>query len=210
MASTGRRFSTGLQFLDRLLDGGIPAGSLLALHAPPASQSELLLRELVSIHRTLYVPTLRPAAEVTAWAEAAPGDVDLRADHRRPDDLLADPDSLIHEADPESLLVVDPVDGVEAGDREAYVDFLTRLKRHLRETDGVGVLHCIDRGVDSPARGTTLKRADDVWRIELVAGSREIKTRLLVTKSRWGRALTEPVPILMTDRVRIDTSRRIA
>lgn len=211
MASTGRRFSTGLPFLDRLLDGGIPAGTLLALTAPPASQSELLLRELLATHRTLYVSSLRPAAEVGAWAAATvPGEVDVRAEHRRPATLLDDPDSLVDAVDPESVVVVDPVDGVEAGDRGAYVEFLARLSGRLREVDSVGVLHCMDHGADPPARATTLKRADAVWQVELAALSRDIKTRLLVTKSRHGRALTEPVPLLMTDRVRIDTSRRIA
>jgi hypothetical protein len=211
MASTGRRFSTGLPFLDRLIDGGIPAGSLLALVAPPASQSELLLRELAAAHRTLYLSTLRPAAEVQAWAETTTaGDVDVRAEHRRPATLLDDPDWLVEEITPESLVVIDTADGIERGDRETYVDLLTRLSSRLRSVDSVGVLHCLEQGTDPPARATTLKRADAVWRIELAALSRDIKTRLLVTKSRYGRALTEPIPLLMTDAVRIDTSRRIA
>lgn len=59
-------------------------------------------------------------------------------------------------------------------------------------------------------RWQTLNRADDVRELEVHALSRDVKTRLLVTKSRYGYSLTEPIPLVLTGRVRIDTSRRIA
>jgi len=72
------------------------------------------------------------------------------------------------------------------------------------------VLHCIagDAPVP-PLRDLSLNRADHVWQLQVMALSRDVKTRLLITKVRNGRALTEPVDLLMTDRVRVDTSRRI-
>lgn len=55
----------------------------------------------------------------------------------------------------------------------------------------------------------TLNRVDQVWWLQLELLSREIRTRLYVTKARAGRALTEPIPLTLTDQVVIDTSRNI-
>lgn len=59
-----RRLRTGIDVLDRKLSGGITAGSVVALIAPPASQAELLLYELTVPRRTLYLTTERSAEAV--------------------------------------------------------------------------------------------------------------------------------------------------
>jgi len=58
------RLSTGVDILDRQLDGGIPPGSIVLLAADPASQSELFLYELAGVRATLIgnvEPALRHA-----------------------------------------------------------------------------------------------------------------------------------------------------
>lgn len=205
-----RRFSTGLPFLDRRIDGGLAAGCLLALTAPPQSQSELLLRQLLCERRTLYVSVTRPAAEVERWVAAG---------HRRASDLTViapEPHALLEgiapieeHLTPECFVIIDRANEIEAADRDRYLTFLDRFKELLYETESVGVLHCSNRSLDPPRRGLTLDRADQVWQLELLPLSREIKNRLLVTKSRRSRALREPIDILLTDRVQVDTSRRI-
>lgn len=211
MAQANRTFSTGLQFLDRRIGGGFQAGSLVALAAPPGSQSELLLAQFLGTHRTVYVTTTRPEAEVREWAAArAPGDPGLSVAEVAPEELLEAPEAVAELLPPESFLIVDTANGLETAPRPRYLEALNCLKRRLREVDGVGVLHCVDRRTPPPRRSLTLNRADTVWQLEVQALSRELKTRLLVTKDRYGHTLTEPVPLLLTDRVRIDTSRRIA
>jgi hypothetical protein len=111
---------------------------------------------------------------------------------------------------PESFVVFDPIDGLERAGRERYLPFVNGLKRRLRATDRVGVFHGLDTDPVPDLRRLTLPRADHVWRPEQLVLSREIKTRLLVTKARGGRALSEPIPLRIDDRVRVDTSRRIA
>lgn len=210
MGVSTRRFSTGLPFLDRKIGGGLEPGGLLAFTAPLASQSELVLAELIRSRHAVVVSTTRPEAEVERWAASkdATGGLDVLAADA--ETLLEDPDLATAELTPESFLVVDSVDGLETADRERYLSFLDHLKERLRETESVGVLHCTDQVENPPRRGLSLHRADNVWQLEVLVLSREIKTRLLVRKARHGRALTEPVPLRLTDRVQVDTSRRIA
>jgi hypothetical protein len=205
-----RRFSTGLPFLDRRIGGGLPAGCLLALSAPPRSQSELLLRQFVRSRPTLYVSLTRPAPEVRAWASEGHGSApELTVIDPEPRTLLEDLGPVENDLAPESFVIVDRSNALETADREEYLAFLDRLKGTLHDADSVGVLHCSQRTPPPPRRGLTLDRADQVWELELLPLSREIKNRLLVTKSRRGRALREPIDVLMTDRVQVDTSRRI-
>ena len=210
MDRSDRRFSTGLPFLDRRIDGGLATGCLLALSAPPHSQSELLLRQFLRSRRTLYVSLTRPAPEVRAWASGGIGSApEFEVIDPEPRALLDGCDAVEASLAPESFVIVDRANVLETADREEYLTFLDRLKGVLGEADSVGVLHCSQRTPPPPRRGLTLDRADQVWQLELLPLSREIKNRLLVTKSRRGRALREPIDVLLTDRVQVDTSRRI-
>lgn len=210
MPPSDRRYSTGLPFLDRRIGGGLHSGCLLAVTAPPHSQSELLLRQLILAQRTLYVSTTRPAAEVRRWVEAGRGSAPaLSVSEQRPADLLADFSPIESRHVPESVIIVDRANGLEDASRDEYLGFLNRFKDLLQRTDSVGVLHCSDTAPNPPQRGLTLGRVDQIWQLELLSLSREIKNRLIVTKSRMGRALEEPVYLLLTDRVQVDTSRRI-
>lgn len=210
MSLNERRYSTGLPFLDRRIDGGLTAGGLLALTAPPQSQSELILRQLVYAQQTLYVSTTRPEAEVRTWAEAQPeSNPELTVTRENPQDLLENLELLDSMVIPESFVVIDRANGLESASREEYLAFLDSLKAKLLEMESVGILHCSQTPSIPPQRGLTLDRVDQVWQLELMPLSREIKNRLLVTKSRNSRALREPIDILLTDRVEVDTSRRI-
>lgn len=210
MSVIERRFSTGLPFLDRKIGGGLVPGRILAMTAPPTSQGELLLAELLTARRALLVSTTRTEAELDVWLDAHKAADDVRTLSSSPETLLETPSRVTDALSPESFLVLDPADDLEAADRDRYLQFLDHIKTTLRETDSIGILHCIDQERPPEQRSLTLHRADYVWQIETLVLSREIKTRLLVTKARRGRALTEPIPLQLTDQVRIDTSRRIA
>lgn len=210
MDSTIQRYSTGLPFLDYRIDGGLTVGGLLAITAPPQAQSALLLRQLITERKTHFVSTLRPAEEVHRWAEAGqkpPADLTVVASD--PTTLLEDPALLESQISPESFVIFDRMNGLEATSRTEYLEFLNALKQIVRRTESVGVLRCADPPDDPPQRSLTLDRVDQVWQVELLALTREIKSRLLVTKSRTGRALREPIDLLLTDRVEVDTSRSI-
>lgn len=198
------RFSTGNETLDRLLGGGIPVGDLLALTAPPETQSELLFRELAAVREMRYVDTSgAPEAELRDRF----GDADVDVVATSPEDLLENPGAPLEDLPRESFLVVDAVNGLEAiDDRARYRTFLNRTKECVRERDCVAILHCLTGRAPAEQRTMTLHRADDVWQLEPRYDNREIKYRLLVSKSRYHGALDEPVPLLLTDRIDIDTS----
>ena len=87
---------------------------------------------------------------------------------------------------------------------------MNTLKRKLRETGSIGVLYCIDEENNPSLRSLTIKRVDTVWRLYLIVTTLSIENRLIISKFRGGSALREPIRLLLTDRVSIDTSQNIA
>ena len=213
MGLQNRRFSTGMSFLDRRIDGGIPVGTIVALTAPASSQSELLIQELTKEQELLYLSTTCPEeAEIRERLEVARTTKDsLTIKYTPPETLLEDPEAPLSDLSPESILVLDVVNSIENAQRKPYLKFLNTLKKYVRDVNCVAILHCLNIDGGSPSqRGLTLKRADHVWQLQTTALSNEIRSRLLITKSRGYRALSEPIPLVLTNRILVDTSRNIA
>lgn len=211
MSVRTRQFATGLPFLDRRLSGGIPVGSTVALTAAPSSQSELLLRKFTRGRQLTYLSTVCPDEADLRASLSAPHrtEAEVAIEYVPPDAFLDSPDEHLPSLPPESFLVVDPMNVLEQGDQATYVTLLNTIIRHVRETENVAFLHCLDVPSAPPHRPLTLKRADQVWHLETQTLSKDIKNQLCITKARNGRALTEPIPLVLTDQVRIDTSRNI-
>ena len=60
------RLKTGIDVLDRKLNGGLPAGCIVALTASPSSQAELLLYELTAWSDRWVVRYSVPRAAVSS------------------------------------------------------------------------------------------------------------------------------------------------
>jgi KaiC/GvpD/RAD55 family RecA-like ATPase len=205
------RLRTGISALDRELEGGIPPGSIVALTAPPASQSELFLYELTGERGTLYLTLDRTSDAVSKTLEAAPmatGDPTVRD---VTGDAPLDNASRLVAALPESSnLIVDPVDVLERLDPARYRNFLNELQNHIYNTGGLALLHGLD-GRDVPRlRDTTEHMADVVFQLETVVNGDRVENRLAVPKFRGGRALSEVIKLDLTATIEIDTSRDIA
>lgn len=212
--ASNQRYATGLDPLDRRLAGGIPVGTLLAFVTPTRTQSELLLYQLASERPTHFLSTTCPDAEtfrdrLPRWVP----EENVGFDRVDPEAVLADPESALAAVGSESYLVVDSVDALEAtAERRAYLDALDAFSRWAREHDGVAVCHCltdVDHTSEPRWRRLTEKRADHVWELHRQVTTQQIQAQLLVAKARGDAALAEPLPLLLTDRVRIDTSQRI-
>lgn len=205
------RLPTGIDAIDRQLDGGLPGGSIIAYTAPPASQSELLLYEMTAARDTLYLTTQRTedaVADSFERAECPVGDPSIR--YIAGDTPLENAQHVFRSVVGEANLIVDPVDPLERVDESRYRNFLNELRNHMVNTGGVAVLHCLTGENASAVRSVTEYMADVVLSLTTVVQGNEVENMLSVPKFRGGVALSETIKLELGDRVRVDTSRDIA
>jgi len=205
------RLSTGIDVLDRELGGGVPAGTVVAYEAPPASQGELLLYELTRPRPTLYLTTDRTEQAVRdAFEETTAPTGDPQVGYIPGADSLENARRAFRSVPEESTVVIDPVDSLERADRSRYENFLNELGNHMRNVGGVAVLHCLDTDYTTELRGTTEHMVDVVFRLEVEEAGGEVESKLSVPKFRGGAALDAPIKLNLRERVQVDTSRDIA
>ncbi|WIV66439.1 RAD55 family ATPase [Natrialbaceae archaeon AArc-T1-2] len=205
------RLQTGINVLDRKLDGGIPPGCIVAYTADPASQSELLLYELTAARGTLYVTTQRSDDAVRHAIDssmARVGSPTVR--HLDSDEPLSEATRLIGALPDGANLIIDPVDVLERTDRHEYVDFLNTLKDRMLETGSLAFLHCLKSDAEPENRPTTTHVADAVFDLRTTVGATELENFLTIPKYRRGGAPSETIKLELSERVEIDTSRDIA
>ena len=205
------RLPTGISVLDRELEGGIPAGSIVLLKADPASQSELFLYELTAARPTLYLTTVRSdqaVEDAITAAKTRTGSPTIR--DVGGDAPLDRANRLVGTLPEEATLIVDVADSLERYDRSRYRRFLNELQTVMVNTGGIAILHGM-KGVDVPDnRDLTAHVADVVFDLRTKVTTAEVENRLIVPKFRGGKALSEPIKLQLADQVRIDTSRDIA
>ncbi|MFC7186532.1 RAD55 family ATPase [Halorubrum yunnanense] len=197
---------TGISVLDREFGGGIPSGSVVALKAEPASQSELILDRFSRVRECRYLTTVRSADAVEA--SLAPGDDGTIVRDATGDDPLATVLDAAAALPDGGTVVVDSVGPLEAG--EGYGEFLSDLRRRVADAGGLVVLHALKAGAPDRNRIVTEQVADVVFDLRTTVTGTEIANRLVVPKFRGGAALEEPLKLKLTDSVSVDTSRDIA
>jgi KaiC/GvpD/RAD55 family RecA-like ATPase len=205
------RLPTGISVLDRQLEGGIPAGSIVALTANPASQSELFLQELTAARGTLYLTTIRSDQAVQDGydqAKTRTGNPTIR--DVGGDAPLDRANRFIRELPEKATLIIDVVDPLERSRRSRYREFLNELQTHMVNTGSIAVLHALQGEAVPENRDMSVHMADLVFDLQTEVTSSEIQNRLAVPKFRGGRALEEPIKLQLTESVTIDTSRDIA
>ena len=186
----------GVEGLDDRLGQPLRPGSVVALSADPASPSEELLYPPAAASPGRYLTTLRGAAEVRAHADRSvdAGALDVR--EVAGSSLLDDPTGHLSGLDARSVVVLDPVTELERESRERYRSFLDTLKRAVRTTDSVAVLHCLRMNPRALQRDLTLAVADAVLELETYVdeGGGPVVT-VSIRKARFGRAPAGPVPL---------------
>ncbi|MFW5977701.1 MAG: RAD55 family ATPase [Halohasta sp.] len=208
-----RRLSTGIDVLDRQLDGGIPTGSIVLFSAAPASQSELLLYEMTAVRMALYLTTIRSDQAVqdaldrtsryTTVGEPTIRDIGVEAP-------LDQANKLLGTLPTESTLIVDSLDPLERQEASRYRYFLNQLQTQMRNTESIAILHAMDGRSVPELRDVTEHMADVVFKLNTEVQGTEIINRLSVPKFRGGRALDETIKLKLSTGVSIDTSRDIA
>jgi KaiC/GvpD/RAD55 family RecA-like ATPase len=228
--------STGVAGLDRRLDGGLEAGSLLAIVTPPAAQSNALIHELMEERPTRYITTMRSLAAIERELDLAfNGDVSTTVEEVS-DTLALDNDALkqltddrtytaevgnsgavlddvyeqIQQIDGGTNLVIDAANPLERSDRRnAYQGLLNELKETVLEEDSLGVLHCITLEDVPSLRETTLTTADVVWELDIGSVGRGVEFQMQIPKNRTGTAVLDDITLKIGREVRIDDSRNI-
>jgi len=207
-----KRLRTGIDVLDRKLDGGLPAGSMVTLAADPASQAELLLYELTSTRGTLWLSLDRTAEAVSDSIESTPaqtGDPTIR--HISGEAPLDNAGKLVSALPETSNLIVDPLDVLESQEPPSrFRSFMNDLQNHIINTNSLAILHCLNGRSVPPLRDTTEHFADVVFELETGISGDELENRLSIPKFRGGRAPTDVIKLDLVEEVSIDTSRDIA
>ena len=206
------RLRTGIDVLDRKLDGGLPAGSMVALTAHPASQAELFLYELTATRGTLWLSLDRTAEAVTDSIENTPaqtGDPTVR--HISGEAPLDNAGKLISARPETSNLIVDPLDVLESQEPPSrFRSFMNDLQNHIFNTDSLAILHCLEGRNVPPLRDTTEHFADVVFSLRTSVVGDQVENRLAIPKFRGGRAPSDVIKLDLVEDVSIDTSRDIA
>jgi len=203
---------TGIDVLDRKLGGGLPAGSMVALTADPASQAELFLYELTATRGTLWLSMDRTAEAVRDSIENTPAETgDPTVRHISGEAPLDNAGKLVSALPETSNLIVDPLDVLESQEPPSrFRSFMNDLQNHIFNTDSLGILHCLDGRSVPPLRDTTEHFADVVFHLSTDITGDEVENRLAIPKFRGGRAPADVIKLDLVEEVSIDTSRDIA
>ncbi len=230
----GERLSTGIDAIDRRMSGGIERGSLIAVLAGPAMQSEALLHELIETRPTLYLTTLRDTSSVENDLEKLSTDdvfVEYAGKSQKmdnellkqmtgsrsympsftyEDNILDTAYEMVSKVDEQANVILDPVNPLEEAEpKDAYREVLNQLKTTVLDTGGLGVLHCITLEEPPALRDVTLTVADVVWNLDLVSLSDTMEYQLTVPKNRGGEPVLDEASIVLDADVWVDDSRNI-
>lgn len=187
---------TGIEAFDRAV-GGVPAGSVVALEADPASQSEQLLYRATATRGTLYVSTIRSEPLVRDALANAPVEVGSPTVRTVPEGAIDEAEQLIAEVPAGSTVVVDAVDALERAEPAAYAEFLDSVKRQLLESGSIAILHCLADPAEPTNRSTTRHVADAVFSFESRPDGVD---ELTVPKLRTNGAYSEPLALRLDGR----------
>jgi len=205
------RLQTGIDVLDRKLQGGIPDGSIVSMQADPSSQAELFLFELTATRGTLYLSLDRSEDAVAASirnSTTQTGDPTVR--HVGGDAPLDNAAKLVSALPDASNLIVDPIDVLERSEGARYRKFLNELQNHIYNTGSLAIVHCLDGLETPPLRDTTLHVSDVVFNLDTQVNGDRIENRLTVPKFRGGVAVSDVIKLELGEEIAIDTSRDIA
>lgn len=207
-----RKLQTGIEDLDRKLNGGLPAGSITAIEAPPDSQAHLFFHELTTQRGTIWITFARREAAIDASLEETPapsGDCTVR--RVSDDEPMADVTKLLTAVPDRSNILMEPMDVVESkADPDEYRAFLNDLQAHVLERDSIAVLLCPKMDDEPSLRTTTKYYADVVFELKTRVSGDSIENFLLVAKYRRGECPSTVLKLDLGAQVAIDMSRDIA
>lgn len=208
----GGIMKTGMETLDRQINGGLPEGSITVLEAPPGSQGHLFLHELTAARGTLWLSFARTEEAIERSLEETPstsGDCTVR--YVPGENPMDEAEKFLNAVPDESNIILDPANVLETeGTNNRYRDFLNELQTYLLDRGSLAVLYCT-RGVSEvPLRDTTKYFSDVVLELETRSAKDDVENFLRVPKYRRGECPSEIMKLELKEGVSVDTSRDIA
>ena len=229
--------STGIDALDRRLDGGFAEGQTVALVTTPDTPSVRILHELMRQRPTVYITTLRPSPAIEselAQLDDEDIDVSVRAagevKHRN-EMLHSFTESSIYSANIDQRerifdevndiigtvgdgqnVVIDPMNPLETSESEtAYARLLRSIADQLRDVGGLGIFHCLSFGTPPALRERTLTMVDSVWDLDMSTDNDDnLELQMTIPKNRGGKLVFERVTLLINENdITTDRSRGI-
>jgi len=195
-AETVDRLPTGVDTIDSALDGGLLPGTVVALTADSDGQSEFLLYELTTTRGTLYLTTERSDSVVQHAIDntiAGAGKPTIRTlDSTNP---LPEATELVKQLPEGANLIIDSMRLLEQQDPQSYNEFLNTVTEVMQRTNGIAMLHCLNRAETTNNRGTTEYFADVVFDMGVAVEADAVDHRLTIPKSRRERAPSEPIAL---------------
>jgi hypothetical protein len=161
--------STGVDPLDRKIDGGIHPGSIVAIVTPPEAQVEPLLCASIGLRPTQYFTTVKTEDGIRRQLEQLGGDPRLEhLEHVGIDDALTAIRDRTSDLGTERDVIVDVMDPLENDlSMTRYSAFLSDLSQRLVDTDSIGLFACLDSGHEPNNRELTLTENERVFKIDL-------------------------------------------
>jgi hypothetical protein len=204
---------TGIETLDRKLDGGIPAGSLVAILVPPGVQHDPLLCAGAHERDSLVFTTIKDEPSMRKTFERSPYDAQIddivELDVEDAATVLPDRVEGLDEEEDFYLDVVDPVE--ERLNEGVYIDLLNRVSERLDAANCLGYLYGYAGMETSSNRRYTLDLADFVIELGTIQQRSQLDYYLEIPKAS-GVTLPGPDRFLEIEvgrKVDIDETRNI-
>jgi KaiC/GvpD/RAD55 family RecA-like ATPase len=206
------KLETGMETLDRELNGGLPAGSITLLEVPPGSQGHLFLHELTATRGTLWMSFARTAEAVKRSLEETPSPSgECTVKYISGTDPMDEVEKLLSAVPDQSNIIFDPINMLEQqGDERRFRRFLNELQAHLLETESLAFFYATQGTSNIALRDKSKYFADVVFELETVFKDDEVENFLRVPKYRRGHCPSGVIKMDLTSEVSIDISRDIA
>jgi len=230
--------STGIAVLDRNLNGGLPAGSVVYMSVDSKSMSEVFLYQFTQARKTYYITTGRrpryvawdvqnmgyDVSDITfidAYSEyytTAQGDLVDNVGNEYVDKQITEfmintlRNIQIEEEFGDINIIIDTISfflGLNVNTGEIK-KLMNIIYETTKETNGLTYLYGLKETHDPALENEVINSCDAVFDVELHRGSDEVISRLTIPKIRGRTPVTDLLKFRIGDGIQIDTSTDIA
>ncbi|MCK5108232.1 MAG: recombinase RecA [Methanosarcinales archaeon] len=230
--------STGIAVLDRNLNGGLPAGSVVYMSVDSKSMSEVFLYQFTQARKTYYITTGRrpryvawdvqnmgyDVSDITfidAYSEyytTAQGDLVDNVGNEYVDKQITEfmintlRNIQIEEEFGDINIIIDTISfflGLNVNTGEIK-KLMNIIYETTKETNGLTYLYGLKETHNPALENEVINSCDAVFDVELHRGSDEVISRLTIPKIRGRTPVTDLLKFRIGDGIQIDTSTDIA